>query len=58
MVSVCRVAILADPDLRQRTPEARLEPEERLQRPQSRALQVPQQLERQAPELPEPKPKR
>ncbi len=54
MVSVCRVAILADPDLRQPTLEARLEPQERLKQRQSRAQQVSMQQERQAPELPEP----
>ena len=58
MVSACRAAILADPDLRQPTPEARLEPEERLKRRQLRAQQVLKPQERQAPELPEPEPKR
>jgi hypothetical protein len=57
MVSVCHVAILAGPDLRQPTPEARLELEERSQLRASRAQQEPKQLERRAPELPEPESK-
>ena len=54
MVSACRVAISADLHPHQRSQEVGLEPKERPERQQSRALEVAKKLEEQAAELPEP----